>query len=206
NVSPAQRLTQIEANLERLRWLPRTLPPERVEVNVAAAEVALIRADQPVLRMRAVVGDAAHKTLMVFSWLDAVDFNPPWNVPASIARNEIWPRVARDPGYLARNHFVSLGGRLQQRPGPDNALGQIKFDLQSPYGVYLHDTPAKAVFQRSRRALSHGCMRLEKPRALAEALLAPQGWSAAEVEGAIAARTTRRVVLTSPTPLFVYYL
>lgn len=156
--------------------------------------------------MRAVVGDTAHKTPMFVSRLEGVVFNPPWNVPASIARNEIWPRVARDPGYLARNHFVSQGGRLQQRPGPDNALGQIKFDLQNPYGVYLHDTPAKAVFQHSRRARSHGCKRLEKPRALAEALLAPQGWSAAEVEGAIAAQTTRRVVLTRPTPLFVYYL
>lgn len=206
NVSPSERLAQIEANLERLRWLPRDLPPDRVEVNVAAAEAALIRAGEPVLEMRAVVGDTAHKTPMFASQLEAIVFNPPWNVPTSIARNEIWPKVARDPGYLARNHFVSQGGQLRQLPGPGNALGQIKFDLRSPYGVYLHDTPAKSAFQRARRTLSHGCMRLEKPRELAQALLAPQGWSPAEVETAIAAGTTRRVDLSQPTPLFVLYL
>lgn len=205
DVPPSARLTQIEANLERLRWLPRDLPADRVEVNIAAAEAALIQAGRPVLRMRIVVGDLSHKTPMFASRLEAVVFNPPWNVPASIANDEILPRAARDPGYLARNNFVRIDGRLQQRPGPNNSLGQIKFDLPSPFGVYLHDTPGKAAFQRPVRTLSHGCMRLEKPRELALALLAPQGWREAEVTAAIATGATRRVTLDRPVPLFVLY-
>src|SRR5690606_8341544 len=125
--------------------------------------------------------------------------------PASIARNEILPRAARDPGYLARNHFAVVDGRLQQRPGPDNALGRLKFDLPSPYGVYLHDTPGRSAFQQTVRALSHGCMRLEKPRELALALLAQQGWTATSLAAAIDSGATRRVDLQEPLPLFVIY-
>ena len=205
DISPRARLAQIEANLERLRWLPRALPPDRVEVNIAAAEAALIQGHRPVLRMRVVVGDLSHKTPMFASRLEAVVFNPPWNVPTSIANTEILPRAARDPGYLSRNNFVRVNGRLQQRPGPTNSLGLITFDLPSPFGVYLHDTPAKAAFQQPMRMLSHGCMRLEKPRELARALLAPQGWLEADVSAAIAAGATRRVSLDRPVPLFVVY-
>lgn len=132
-------------------------------------------------------------------------FNPPWNVPAEIASKEILPKEARDPGYLARNDFVQIDGRLQQLPGPKNALGVVKFDLPSPFGVYLHDTPAKALFDRSRRALSHGCMRLEKPQALAEALLGPQGWSSDSVVQAVAAGRTQTTALRTPLPLYVVY-
>lgn len=205
NITPGQRAAQIDANLERLRWLPGTLPPDRIEVNIAAAEARLIRNDRPVLRMRVVVGDLSHKTPMFTSNVEAVVFNPPWNVPASIARAEILPKVARDPGYLARNGFVRIGDRLQQKPGPGNALGRIKFDLPSPFGVYLHDTPGKAAFQRPMRALSHGCMRLEKPNELAAAVLSSQGWSPADVEAAIATGATRRVALQRPVPLYVVY-
>lgn len=199
-------LDQVEANLERLRWAPRPLPADRVEVNIAAAKATLFRQDNPVLEMKIVVGARATKTPMFASKLDAVVFNPPWNVPASIARNEILPKAARDPGYLARNGYRIIDGQLQQRPGPGNALGQLKFDLPSPYGVYLHDTPGKAAFQREVRTLSHGCMRLEKPRELALELLAPQGWTQARIDAGIAAGSTQRVELDQPTPLVVTYL
>lgn len=205
DVSPSARLTQIEANLERARWLPRDLPADRVEVNIAAAEAVVIQAGRPLLRMRIVVGDLSHKTPMFASRLEAVVFNPPWNVPTSIANSEILPRAARDPGYLVRNNFVRVDGRLQQRPGPTNSLGQIKFDLPSPFGVYLHDTPGKAAFQQPVRTLSHGCMRLEKPRELALALLTPQGWRETDVTAAIATGGTRRVNLERPVPLYVVY-
>lgn len=205
NVSASERLAQIEANLERWRWLPRNLPPDRIEVDIAAADATLFRAGSPVLRMRTVVGDARHRTPMFVSRVEAVIFNPPWNVPTSIARTEILPRLRRDPGYLARNNFTYSAGRLVQRPGPDSALGVLKFDLPSPFGVYLHDTPAKAAFALRNRALSHGCMRLEKPRELATALLQPQGGSSAGVEAAIAARRTTRVAIRRPVPLYVLY-
>lgn len=201
----AARLAQIELNLERWRWAPRQLPADRIELDIAGAEAVLYRAGQPKLSMRAVVGKPSTKTPMFASRLEAVVFNPPWNVPVSIASKEIAPKAARDPTYLARHHYVITPNGLQQSPGPDNALGQVKFDLPSPFGVYLHDTPSKGAFARPMRALSHGCMRLEKPLELATELLGQQGWTRAQVEGAVAAGTTRRVSLAQPTPLFVVY-
>jgi len=205
DVSAEDRLMQIDANLERWRWLPHDLPDDRLELDTGAAEATLYASGRAVLHMRAIVGDPSHKTPMFASRVDAVVFNPPWNVPDSIARNEILPKVRRDPGYLSRNGFVRTPQGLQQRPGPRNALGQVKFDLRSPFGVYLHDTPSRASFARRVRTLSHGCMRLEQPRELAERLLAAQGWTAARIDQAIAAGSTQRITLHRPTPLFVIY-
>jgi murein L,D-transpeptidase YcbB/YkuD len=202
NVPAADRLEQISSNLERLRWLPRSLPAERVEVDTARATATLYRDDAPVLTMRAVVGKPSTKTPIFASRLEAVVFNPPWNIPSEIAANEVLPRAAREPGYLQREGIVRTGSGLQQRPGPLNALGQLKFDLPSPFGVYLHDTPSKSAFQREVRTLSHGCMRLEQPRALASLLL---GWSPGQVDEAIATAETRRVALPRTVPLFVIH-
>lgn len=199
------RAAQIEANLERLRWLPRDLPLDRLEINVATADATLYRQGRAALTMRIVVGDLRHKTPIFTSRIEAVILNPPWNVPSSIAAKEILPKAARDRGYLARNHYRFVDGRLQQRPGADNALGRLKFDLPSPYGVYLHDTPGKTAFQKTVRTLSHGCMRLEKPRELAVALLESQGWSPARLDDAIETGETQRIALQSPLPLFVTY-
>jgi murein L,D-transpeptidase YcbB/YkuD len=132
-------------------------------------------------------------------------FNPPWNVPNSIAQAEILPKAAKDRGYLARNDFTYVDGHLQQRAGPKSALGLLKFDLNSPFGVYLHDTPSKSAFARRVRALSHGCVRLEKPRDLAKLLLGEQGWSPDRVEAAIASGKTQTVALQTTTPLYVLY-
>ena len=205
DVPAADRLATLEANLERWRWLPRRPPATRFELDIAAAEGRLIKDGTTSLQMRVVVGDVKHKTPMFASALTGVVFDPPWNVPAQIAAQEILPKAARDPGYLARNDFVVTDGRLQQQPGPKNALGAVKFDLSSPFGVYLHDTPAKTLFGRAKRTLSHGCMRLEKPQALAEALLEAQGWTAASVAEAMAAGHTQATALRAPLPLYVLY-
>ena len=205
NVSAQARLAQIDANLERWRWLPRPLPATRIEADVGAARATLFVEGGGVLDMRIIVGAPATKTPMFISAIETVVLNPPWNVPTSIANGEILPRAARDPGYLARNNFTYQGGRLQQQPGPGNSLGQLKFDMESPFSVYLHDTPGRAAFQRPVRTLSHGCIRLEKPRDLAALLLAGQGWSREMVDGAIAQGETRRVDLVEPIPVFVTY-
>jgi murein L,D-transpeptidase YcbB/YkuD len=205
DVPAEDRLAQIDANLERWRWLPRRLPPDRLDVDTGAAVATLYMADSPILKMRAIVGDPGHKTPMFTSQIEAVVFNPPWNVPASIASKEILPKAARDPGYLARNRFVRTPEGLRQQPGPANALGQLKFDLRSPFGVYLHDTPGRAAFSRRARALSHGCMRLEKPRELAALLLGGQGWSRDLIDQTIAGGATTRVSIRRPLPLFVIY-
>ena len=205
NVGAQARLSQIDANLERWRWLPRPLPATRIEADVGAARAALFIEGAAVLDMRIIVGSASNKTPMFASEIETVVLNPPWNVPSSIAQGEILPRAARDPGYLARNNFIYRDGRLQQRPGPTNSLGQVKFDMPSPFGVYLHDTPGRAAFARPIRTLSHGCMRLEKPRELATLLLASQGWTRETIDAAILQGDTRRVDLARPLPVFVVY-
>jgi murein L,D-transpeptidase YcbB/YkuD len=204
NVTAEQRLIQIEANLERWRWL-RSLPADRVEVNVAAAEAALYVDSAAKLSMRAVVGDLRHQTPMFSSRLASILLNPPWNVPTSIAAKELWPKERAQPGYLARNGFRVVDGALRQAPGPTNALGRIKFDFPSPFGVYLHDTPGRSAFARSNRALSHGCIRLEKPRDLAARLLAAQGWSLERIDAAIERGETQRIQLEDRLPVYILY-
>jgi len=205
NVPASARLAQIDATLERWRWLPRELPGDRVEVDTGAQTAALYRDGREVLTMRAIVGAPAHPTPMFTTRIEAVVFNPPWNVPASIARNELLPAEAKRPGLLASLGIGWVDGHLQQRPGPTNSLGQIKFDIPNRFGVYLHDTPGKGLFANPVRAFSHGCMRLEAPRTLAVALLAAQGGSAASIDAAIATGQTRRVALRKPVPVFVVH-
>jgi murein L,D-transpeptidase YcbB/YkuD len=199
-----QRLAQIDANLERWRWLP-PLPADRVEVDIAGAEATLYRRGAAELAMRVIVGDPRHRSPMFASRIDSIVFNPPWKVPASIAAKELLPKEAAHPGYFARNDFHFIDGALQQSPGPKNALGRLKFDFNSPFGVYLHDTPGRAAFARPNRALSHGCIRLEKPRELAAAILPTPTWTPETIDAAIEAGTTLRVAVVQPVPLYVLY-
>ena len=207
NASVETRLGQIRANLERWRWVPRPLPPMRVELDIASAMLQLYDGDRPALGMKAIVGQAKKPTPMFDDQIEAVVFNPPWNVPQDIAIKEIWPKIRKDPGYMAREGFVvKPGGMLQQLPGPRCALGTIKFDLPNRFGVYLHDTPAHELFARDKRDLSHGCMRLENPNALAKRLLeGVPNWPAWRVDAAVASGVTQRVVLPGSVPVYVFY-
>jgi len=209
NQPVGQRVLQIIANLERWRWLPPTMPASRVQVNSGAAIVTLFQDDRPVLSMKAVSGKPGDETPMLFSKIHSVVLDPPWNVPTSIATKELWPKEKKNPGYLARNGFVVIktesGVRLQQKPSK-SALGHFKFDFDNPYGVYLHDTPTQSTFSRYGRQASHGCVRLEKPKALAEALLANDPkWTPDAIAAAVEKGDTLRVRLTDPIPVFIFY-
>jgi murein L,D-transpeptidase YcbB/YkuD len=205
NVTAAERLAQIDANLERWRWMPHAPPGDRLEVDTGAQEAVLYSGGAAVQRMRVIVGSPKHPTPMFSAQIEAVILNPPWNVPTSIARNELLPTEARRPGYLASMGIRWVDGRLQQRPGPRNSLGVIKFDVPNRFGVYLHDTPAKGLFAQPVRAFSHGCMRLQEPRALALNLLAPTGMSPEALDAGIAAGVTRRIGLAHRLPLYVVH-
>lgn len=211
NVSASVRLEQIRANLERWREMPRSLPATRIEVNVPAAWLTVIEHGEPGLGMRAIVGADDHPTPVLRARMNAVLFNPPWNLPASIVRNEILPKLKHDPRYLQRNHYVYLGkpgaSALQQLPGPDNALGQIKFEMPNSFDVYLHDTPSHPLFTRVIRTLSHGCVRLEEPRDLALYVLGTGKtvWSPEDIDAVIAAGETRRVPLAHSIPVYLVY-
>ena len=207
NVPAHERVLQIAANLERWRAFSRLPAATRVEVNAAAAIATLYRDNQPVMTMNAVVGKPKHDTPILQSTIMTVIINPPWIVPKSIIENEIRPTIARDETYLERNHmYWSDDGTLIQEPGPGNSLGRIKFEFPNNYGVYLHDTPAHALFADIDRAQSHGCVRLEHPLDLAEELLKDNAeWPREAIEQAIRDGATVRVPLEQEMPVTIAY-
>jgi murein L,D-transpeptidase YcbB/YkuD len=199
------RLREIEVNLERERWLPRQLPPDRVWVNVADQRVVLYRNNRPIFSTKVIVGrdERGNQSPEFQTNIDGILFNPPWNVPQDIVDKEIMPKVRQDPGYLARHNMVMLpDGGLQQRAAPNSALGRLMFEMGNRFDVYLHDTPSKAFFGRDDRHISHGCIRVEKPRELA-ALLMRQPIEAIDRE--IETDGTHRTALPQPVPVFVTY-
>ena len=198
-----RRVRQLVVNLERLRWLPRQMPRDRVVVNAAVARLQLFRDDRPVFTTRVVVGETDKQTPELQSTINDVLLNPPWNIPRSIAQKEILPKLAADPGYLASHHMrFRSNGAIQQEAGPFSSLGRLKFEMDDRYDVYLHDTPTKSLFQSAARMMSHGCVRVENPRTLAVMLL---GQSVESIDKGIAAGHTSRRVLPAPMPVFIVY-
>ena len=209
NVPVATRMRQISANMERWRWLPAQLEQKRVQVNVAAAVLTVFDGDSPVMSMKAVTGRPGNETPMLVSSIHSVVLNPPWNVPSSIADKELWPKERANPGYLKRNGFrvIDNGGskRLQQS-SEKSALGRYKFDFANDFAVYLHDTPAQSGFSRFDRLASHGCVRLEKPEALAKLLMktTPE-WQPAAIDATVAAGKTVRAKMAEPVAVYLLY-
>lgn len=204
-VPAAARLGQVRLGLERTRWLPPVTGRRWITVNLADAHAFLFDDGVPVLRTRVVIGDTSHKTPLFADTLTNIVFNPAWNVPPSIAATEILPKLRRDPEYLVRNHMVREGGEIRQLPGPWNALGQIAFMFPNRFNVYMHDTPAKELFARPDRAHSHGCIRVQRPHDLAELVLAPDGWTRAQLDSAIATGRRSVVWLKAPIPVRLTY-
>ena len=205
DVPASARITQIELNLERWRSLPRVDAPTRIEVNAAAASAVLFENGAPDKTMRVIVGSATRPTPVFRATMTSVLINPPWNVPNSILKKEILPKLKRDPGYLARGNYVFRDGRLVQLPGPKNALGQLKFEMPNPLDVYMHDTPDRRLFALPRRTLSHGCVRVEDPRDLAWRVIDSDSWPETAIDQAIVSGETRRVPLKQAIPVYVLY-
>jgi L,D-transpeptidase YcbB len=206
NVSAADRARQIAVNMERWRWMPEDLGPSYVLVNIAAFRLDVIEGDHSVLTMKTVVGKEYTRTPFFAARIAEVIVNPWWNVPDSIAAKELRPKQRRDPSYLEHEHMVVTNGRIRQRPGEWNVLGRLKFNMPNRYDVYLHDTPAKSLFDQPFRAFSHGCIRLERPLDLALYLLRDQPrWTTAAIENDIATGTERAIRLTTPQPVYVLY-
>jgi murein L,D-transpeptidase YcbB/YkuD len=203
DTTPEARLRQIAVNLERLRWLPRSLPADRVWVNTANAQLVLYRDNQPVFTTRVVVGEVDKQTPEFQTTIDSLLYNPPWNVPTSIATKEILPKLAQEPDYLDHHHMVMrANGAIQQLPGAGTALGQLKFEMQDRFDVYLHDTPLKRLFARDDRRQSHGCVRVQNPRELAALLLQQP---VAVINQGIALGYTNRRMLPASIPVFMVY-
>jgi L,D-transpeptidase YcbB len=231
NVSLDDRIHQIDVNLERWRWMPNDFGSRHLVVNIPYYHLMARENGKTVMDIRVVVGKPdEHKTPVFSSEMSTVVFSPYWNIPDSIVEGETAPSVARDPAYLAKNNIEILdmsksGGTpvdaarvdwddaeqlkhlaFRQKPGPKNALGHVKFLFPNEFDVYLHDTPADALFARPGRAFSHGCVRVEEPEALAKYILRGyEEWDDAHILEAMNAGVEKQFKLTERIPVHIVY-
>lgn len=205
NDAPA--IEQIVMNMERWRWLPDDLGPRYLLVNIPAFRLDAIENGRSVLDMKVVTGKKDSPTPVLADRMTTVVFSPYWNIPQDIVQKEILPKIEKDPGYLEKNNMeVDEAGRYRQRPGAGNSLGQVKFLFPNHYNVYLHDTPAQALFNRVERDFSHGCVRLDEPMDLARYVLRDQTeWTDDKITAAMQAGTERAVPLKQPLPIYLVY-
>lgn len=213
-VNKFERVVKIELAMERLRWLPEMASGQSIIVNIPAFQLWGIDEINPAnsLNLNVVVGKADKtQTPIIMADMNSVEFMPYWNVPPSILKKEIMPKLANNPGYLSGQNMevVSLkngGMRVRQKPGGKNALGRLKFIFPNPDGVYLHDTPSKSLFGRTRRDFSHGCVRVQNPSALAQFVLKNQeGWSPERIDAMLKSDQHRQVSLKTTIPVLFFY-
>lgn len=189
-------------SLERLRWLDRRPDATRIDVNIAATRLWFFKDGQLLDSRKVVAGKPGHETPLLQASFRRIVVNPAWNVPAKIAKTEI---LVKGPGYMERHNMRLVDGRVVQEPGPDNSLGQVKFDLQDDQAIYLHDTPAQSAFERADRHLSHGCIRVEDAVGFAR-LVSEQFGAAEKFDDRLAAGETGSVVLPAEVPVRLLYL
>jgi L,D-transpeptidase YcbB len=209
NVPATFRLGQIAANMERYRWMPRSLGDRYVFVNVPSFRLDAYDDGKPVMNMKVIVGaEYKDKNTPVFSdSMQYVVFRPYWNATDSIAAKELWPKVETDPTFLDRNDYeiVNEAGkeRIRQKPGDKNALGLVKFMFPNSFDIYMHDTPEDQLFAKDVRAFSHGCIRLEKPEEMAQWVL---GWTPEQVKNAMESGPDDRTLkLKQKVPVYIVY-
>ena len=225
----APRIRQMEITLERWRWMPRSYSAPPLFVNIPAFRLyafsAMRNDETSLLGMNVVVGQAFENETPVFAAdMGYLIFSPYWDVTPTIADREIKPAALMDPEFLTRNRYelveggavvspwrenierIGHGVRVRQTPGAHNALGGVKFIMPNENNIYLHDTPSRAMFERTRRDASHGCIRLGDPFALAKFVLHDQpAWTDERIRAAMAAEVSQRVDLTRPIPVFIIY-
>jgi len=198
---------QIAMNMERWRWLPDDLGSRYLIVNIPAYRLDAIENGASVLEMKVVTGKKDSPTPVLADRMTTVVFSPYWNIPTDIVDKEITPKIEKDPEYLDKQHIeVDDRGRYRQLPGPGNSLGRVKFLFPNHFNVYLHDTPAQALFNRVERDFSHGCVRVDDPDALARYVLRDQPeWTAEKISAAMQSGTEQAVQLKSPLPIYLVY-
>lgn len=212
NVTPQKRITQIMVNMERARWVP--IPDageDYLVVNIPDFRLFVYQRDSLLWSCNVVVGKAMNKTVIFSGDVKYVVFSPYWNVPPSIVRKEVVPGMARRKNYIA-SHNMEITGRLgglpvvRQKPGPNNSLGKVKFLFPNSYNIYLHDSPAKSLFDETTRAFSHGCIRIQEPEKLANFLLRKDSsWTPEKINAAMNAGKEQYVTLKKTVPVYIGY-
>ncbi len=232
NVTSAARAIQVTLNLERWRWLPEDLGPRHIRVNIPDFSLSVVSAGVPELTMRAIVGRPDRPTPVLSGVMGWLVLNPSWTVPQKLAREDLLPKVAADPGYLAERGFrvfadwrpgaseidpasvdwsavvpADMAYKFRQEPGPRNALGRIKFLFPNDFSVYIHDTDQRGAFAGEQRCFSSGCVRVENPRGLLAALATPtSGRIDSTFTAALEAGETTSIGLPAPLPVHLLYL
>ncbi len=205
---PSRLEGQLVANMEMWRWMPRDLGTDHVEVNIPDYVVTVFRDGVATSKNRVVVGKKDTPTPLFSNAMQVVIVNPVWNVPESIIKKEMLPKLAQDPDYLERLGYrlFERNGHLavQQPSGERNALGRVKFIFPNDYAVYLHDTPSKALFATARRAYSHGCVRVDQPFRFAVSVLHQDKWSETRLTSLLG-DTERHIGLPKPLPIHLEY-
>ena len=233
NVPVDKRIRQIIINMERYRWLNTTTAERVLAVNIAGFRLAGVKDGGFELDMPVIVGLSYHKTPVFSDAIKYLVINPYWNIPNSIAKNEMLPKLKKNPNYLKEKNIRLLNGwdpdaeevdsttldwnsmgkedivryRLRQDPGPNNALGTIKFIFPNKYNVYLHDTPVHSLFEQRKRTMSHGCIRVSKPAELAAYVLGGEeaGWGIEKVKQTVESGKRTVVPLKTPFPVYILY-
>lgn len=227
NVTVEQRIAIMEYNLERRRWMQDDYGRYYIFANLADQVLKVVRDEKTIHAELIQVGLPYHRTPVFTDEMEYIEMNPYWNVPKSIAVNELLPKLQQNANALGSQNFEVLSGgnvipahsvpwysyskgnfpvRLRQKPGTKNALGRIKFMFPNNFNVYIHDTPSKSKFSKASRFFSHGCLRLKDPLKMAEVLLGPQGWSRAKIDRTIAAKKRKVVKLDAKIPVHIAYM
>jgi murein L,D-transpeptidase YcbB/YkuD len=229
NVPASQRVEQIEANLERWRWLPQQFEKRYVMVDVPAQSMRFVRDGKVVMTSRVIVGRETTPTPILKTAIAAVIASPPWNIPGDVSARDLLPELKKNSNYLATRNMVWLDApkndpsgkkidwkkvtpeemswrRIRQLPGPESGLGEVMLDMPNTFDVYLHDTPGKELFAESDRTISNGCIRVEKIFALASLALTDDPEDGLpRLREVIKARKTQRIELKEPLPVYMVY-
>lgn len=211
NVPVQHRLAQILMNMDRMRWMPEQPDGNLILVNIPEFVLHVYEAKKKAFDMNVVVGKEGHNTMMFTGDLNQVVFSPYWNVPESIVEKEILPAIQLNPNYLADHNMEMTNDEgslpiIRQLPGEKNSLGRVKFLFPNSFNIYFHDTPAKSLFSKDKRAYSHGCIRLAEPEKMAQYLLRnnPE-WDDSKIFEAMNSEEEKYVKLKKPVPVFISY-
>ncbi|MDB5202645.1 MAG: L,D-transpeptidase family protein [Ferruginibacter sp.] len=206
NVPVSDRIQSVIINMERSRWVTDSMHGNYLVINIPEYKLHVYENDSLAWDMNVVVGQNQHKTVVFNGDMKYIVFSPYWNIPAGILKNETLPAIKRNPNYLASHNMEWNNGSVRQKPGPNNSLGLVKFLFPNSHSIYLHDSPAKSLFNETNRAFSHGCIRLAEPKKLAEYLLRNDtSWNTEKIMAAMNSGTEKYVTLKKTVPVFIAY-
>jgi len=211
NVPAIKRVQQLLMNMDRMRWLANNPSGNLIVVNIPEFVMHVYEGKQKAFDIVVVVGKEGHNTMMFNGDLNQVVFSPYWNVPPSIVAKEILPAINKNPNYIAKENMEITGNDdglpvVRQKPGPGNALGKVKFLFPNSFNIYFHDTPSKSLFEKDKRAYSHGCIRVKEPEKLANYILRNQPeWSAEKINEAMNSGEEKYVKVKNPIPVVITY-